>query len=94
MVDYYTEINDYNQEHFYELEENWDEYKSIIEEWTEPTPQDKDMTYNIFTIEQAISAIKELGNIFDNLSVSANNAVVAIEDFTRQYTELYNKDVA
>lgn len=91
MVDY-LEIDDYNQEQFYELENNWDEYKSIIEEWTEPTPQDKDMTYNIFTMEQAVSAIQELSNICDSLRVPANNAINMIEEFIKQYTAHYNRE--
>ena len=31
-MDYYSEIDDYNQEHFFELEN----YQSIIDNWEEP----------------------------------------------------------
>lgn len=90
MVDY-LEIEDYDQESFFELEDNWDEYKSIIEEWTEPTPQEKDLSYNIFTLEQAASTINELSKKYLELALIGNSTYNEINDFIKQYTELSNK---
>ena len=97
-MDYYSEIDDYNQEHFFELEnyqsiiDSWEE-PYIEDNWAEPTPQDKDIAYNVFTLEQAINVIKELEKSLDNLSVSANTAIIGIEDFMKQYTKLYSKAI-
>ena len=90
MVDY-LEIEDYGQEQFFEMEENWDEYESIIQEWVEPSPKDKDLSYNIFTLEQAISTINELGKASGELTVAANSAVKNIDNFIKIYSEAYGK---
>lgn len=84
MVDY--EIDDYNQEYFYNLEKDMEEYQSIMDEWEEPLPKEKDMSYNIFTLEQAISTINDIANITKDMQVAAHSAINAIDNFIKVYT--------
>lgn len=86
MLDY--EIDDYNQEYFYGLADEAEEYSSIMEDWDEPSPREKDMSYNIFTLEQIISILNELADNYDKIKVSAHRAAEAIDDFIKQYTEI------
>ena len=88
MLDYdYQEPNDYNEEQFFALQDNWEEYQSLMEDWEEPTPQEKDEAYIIFTLEQALSSLKEFGNALGEIGVAAENATRMINEFIRVYTK-------
>ena len=81
------EIDDYNSEQFFTMQDNWEEYQNIMDEWEEPTPQEKDFSSNIFTLEQAISVINELGNKFSTISITAEQAIGAMQKIIDIYTE-------
>lgn len=82
------ENDDYNGEYFFNKEAEWDLYQSILETYDEPSEKDKDISYNIFSLEQAISTINELANTFSELSITAEQAIKNIEDFINVYTKL------
>lgn len=85
-----VEFDDYNGDYFFEQEENWLEYQSIIDSYETPTPQEKDFSYNIFTLEQALSAINEIANVNSSLSITAERANKALKELIAIYTKSMN----
>ena len=83
------EIDDYNSEFFFEQEDNWETYQDLFYD-DELTPQEKDSSYNIFTLEQAIIAIKDMSKSVYSLGCTAEEAIKRIEDFMKLYTECMN----
>lgn len=84
------EFDDYNGDYFFEQEENWLEYQSIIDSYDEPTSQEKDSSYNIFTLEQALSTVNEIANVNGSLSIAAERANKALEELINTYTKTMN----
>lgn len=85
-----VEFDDYNGDYFFEQEENWLEYQSIIDNYDEPTPQEKDSSYNIFTLEQALSTINEIARVNGSLTIAAERATKALEELITTYTRSMN----
>lgn len=85
-----VEFDDYNGDYFFEQEENWLEYQSIIDNYDEPTPQEKDSSYNIFTLEQALSTVNEIARVNGSLSIAAERATKALEELITTYTRNMN----
>ena len=86
MVDY--EFDDYNQEYFFNKEDEWIEYQNILNDWDEPTPQEKDFSYNIFTLEQALSVINDISNSFYSLGFSCEEIKRSLEKLIEDYTRV------
>lgn len=90
MVDY--ELDDYNQEYFFNKEDEWIEYQNLLNDWDEPTPQEKDFSYNIFTLEQALSVINDISNSISNsassLGLSCEETKRSLEKFIEDYTRV------
>lgn len=85
-----VEFDDYNGDYFFEQEENWLEYQSIIDSYDAPTSQEKDSSYNIFTLEQALSTINEIANVNSSLSITAERANKALKELIATYTRSMN----
>lgn len=81
------EIEDYTGEYFFDAEDKWIEYDSILNDLDDYSEQDKEMTYNIFSLEQAISVLRQLSGSYDGLRMSAEKAIAAIENFINDYTK-------
>ena len=85
------EIDDYNSEFFFEQEDNWETYQDLFYDEDEGlTPQEKDSSYNIFTLEQALIAIKDMSKTVSSLGCAAEEAAKKIEEFITLYTEYMN----
>ena len=87
------EIDDYNSEYFFEGENELEEYHSILDssDYYSPNDDDRDFSYNIFTLEQANNVLNELGNKNVDLGVAAHSATNAINHFIKIYTESQEK---
>lgn len=85
------ENDDYNGDQFFLLADELEEYQSIMDNW-EDEPPHTDFSYNIFTLEQALNIIYELGNTCSTLGVSAEKAAKNIENFITLYSKIYNKE--
>lgn len=81
------EIEDYTGEYFFDAEDKWLEYDSILDDLDDYSDQDKEMTYNVFSLEQAISVLRQVGESYNDLRISAENAIAAIENFINDYTK-------
>lgn len=82
------DIDDYNSEFFFEQEDNWETYQDLFYDEDEGlTLQEKDFSYDIFTLEQAIIAIKDMGKAFSSLGCTAEEVAKRIEEFIKLYTK-------
>lgn len=78
------ESSDYNQEQFFALEDEWEEYERLMD-WEE----EKEIEFgtNIFLFEQTLSTLREI--MLDennyNLTNLAEEAIAAIENFIDEY---------
>lgn len=82
------EIDDYNGDYFFEKEEEWLTYESILEDYDSPGESDKDSAYNIFSLEQALSVVNELSNDSKELSIVGERVNEAMNDFIKMYTRI------
>ena len=87
---YDKEIDDYNDEFFFEQEDDWKQYQDLFFEEDELTPRERDFSYNIFTLEQAITTIKDIGKSITALGWAAEEAAQKLESFVKFYTECMN----
>lgn len=87
------EIDDYNSEYFFELEDTWDNYDTILDELENNiSEQDKKFAYDIFSLEEALSLLRQLGDECAILKFSADTATAALEKFINDYTKCYEGD--
>lgn len=82
-----VEIDDYCGDYFFNGEEEWLEYQSLLGDYNEPTSEEKAIGYNIFTLEQAISVINEIANEAHELSIPAESSIKTLRNFLKIYSE-------
>lgn len=78
------EIEDYTGDYFFLESEDLEEYDDIMERMNE---EEEKFAYDIFTLHQGLSTLKEFKNHFGKVGEKATAAIFAIEDFIEAYTE-------
>lgn len=84
MVRRMLEIEDYTGDYFFLESEDLEEYNDIVEQINE---EEEKFAYDIFTLQQSLSTLKEFKNHFGKVGEKATVAISAIEDFIEVYTE-------
>ena len=83
------EVSDYNSEYFFDKEYELEQYNSILENFEEPSEEEKDYAYDIFTLEQAVSTLNTLSKSLTDIGVHADAAKKDLEKFIEIYSENY-----
>lgn len=86
------DIDDYNADYFDLLEDDWEDYQDLLEEdFDRAYEQEQDYTYNIFTLLQSISVLKEVSKSITTLGEVALSASDALQGFIDRYSEYYGE---
>ena len=83
------ESSDYNQEYFFALQDEWEEYEKLMDL---EEREEEELYSNIFLFEQTLSTLRELMLEEDDyrLAVLAEEAIAAIENFIDEYAGVDN----
>lgn len=87
------EIDDYNEEYFYQMEDDWEEYEDLLpEEYEQALQQDMDFSYDVFVYEQTLSGLRKAAKdlSYKDLANAAQEANKKLEKFIELYTEYYS----